>query len=138
MEVVFQLGGNRPPIYTPTKKKVSFFFIAKQQMTTKKKKIKSGAYLRQKRKCNRMFRHNGRGRCIQASSRLARKLYPLQKDLVKALKKWKCRGVVHQTPTRFRCIDVKARRNKKKYEKKKKTKKTKKSKKSKKSKSKSY
>lgn len=66
---------------------------------------------RQKKRCDRMFRHGKSGRCIELDGRLAKKLYPKEKDRMQAFKDRPCRGVLHWTNSRWRCIDPYARRH---------------------------
>ena len=65
---------------------------------------------RQQKRCDQMIRHKISGRCIEFDGRLARKLYPKKKDRLKALKERPCKGVLHWTNSRWRCIDPYARR----------------------------
>lgn len=85
--------------------------------TTKRQRKKSKTLgktrrTRQRRRCERMFRHKDTGRCIEVDGRLARELYPDEKKLMKAFKERPCRGELHQASGRYRCIDIYARRNK--------------------------
>lgn len=66
---------------------------------------------RQQKRCDRMFRHGKSGRCIELDGRLARKLYPNKKKRMAAFKEKPCRGVLHWTNSRWRCIDPYARRH---------------------------
>ena len=85
-------------------------------MTIKRKRRKSqtlGATRksRQKKRCDRMFRHGTSGRCIELDGRLAKKKYPSKKKRMEAFKERPCRGVLHWTNSRWRCVDPYARRN---------------------------
>lgn len=69
---------------------------------------------RQKKRCDRMFRHGESGRCIELDGRLARRLYPSKNKRMKAFKDNPCRGVLHWTNSRWRCVDLYARRHQRK------------------------
>jgi hypothetical protein len=69
---------------------------------------------RQKKRCDRMFRHRDTGRCIEVDGRLARVLYPDKRKRMKAFKERPCRGELHWNNSRWRCIDPYARRQRRK------------------------
>ena len=84
--------------------------IKKNRRRRKSQTLGATRKSRQKKRCDRMFRHGTSGRCIELDGRLAKKLYPSKKRRMQAFEERPCRGVLHWTNSRWRCVDPYARR----------------------------